>query len=74
MRLSDAKQGELLRVVGFEEGCDEFKCKLQSMGFQKGDVVRVLSKGFFGPIQVEVNKAKIALCRGQAKKIEVEPI
>ncbi|MRI59166.1 MAG: ferrous iron transport protein A [Epsilonproteobacteria bacterium] len=74
MKLSEAKQGTLVRVVDFEEGCDEFKCKLESMGFRRGDVIKVLSKSFFGPIQVEANGAKIALCRGQAKKIEVEPI
>jgi len=74
MKLSDAKQGELVRVIGFERDCDEFKCKLEAMGLRRGDIVKVATKSFFGPIQVEVNGAKIALCRGQAQKIKVEKI
>ncbi len=74
MKLSEAKSNELVKVVGFEKGCDEFACKLESMGFRKGDTVKVLNKSFFGPIQVEVNGVKLALCRGQAKKIEVKKI
>ena len=74
MKLSDAKNGDVVKVIGFEEGCSEFRCKLESMGFRKGDIVKILNKGFFGPVQIEVNGAKIALCRGQAKKIEVEKL
>ncbi len=74
MRLSEAKAGDVVKVVGFEENCDEFKCKLESMGLRRGDVIRVLTKGFFGPIQVEAGGAKLALCRGQAEKIYVEKI
>ena len=74
MKLSAAKSGDVLRVIGFESECDEFRCKLESMGFRRGDIIKVINKGFFGPIQVEVNGAKLALCRGQADKIEVEKI
>ncbi len=74
MKLSDTRQGDLVRVVGFAKECDEFKCKLEAMGLRRGDVVEVQNKSFFGPIQIEVNGAKIALCRGQAQKIEVEKI
>ncbi len=74
MRLIDAKNGDLVRVVGFEGGCDEFKCHLHAMGFMIGDVVKIVHRGFFGPIQVESKGAKVALCRGQAEKILVEKI
>ncbi len=71
MKLSDAKQGDLVRIEGFERDCDEFKCKLEAMGLRRGDVVKILNKSFFGPIQIEVNGTKLALCRGQAQKIYV---
>ncbi|BCD62123.1 ferrous iron transport protein A [Nitratiruptor sp. YY08-26] len=74
MKLSDTKSGDIVRVVSFENECNEMQCKLEAMGFRRGDIVKVLQKSFFGPIQVEANGTKIALCRGQAKKIEVEKI
>jgi Fe2+ transport system protein FeoA len=74
MRLSDAKAGDVVRIVGFEEGCDQFRCRLEALGLRKGDVVSVGQKAFLGPVTVEKDGAKIALCRGQAKKIEVEKI
>ncbi len=74
MKLSDAKSGDIVKIVGFESECDEFKCKLESMGFRRGDIVKVLNKSFFGPIQIEDNGVKLALCRGQAQKIEVEKL
>ncbi len=74
MKLSEAKSGDIVRVVSFENECDEMQCKLEAMGFRRGDIVKIVNKSFFGPIQVEANGAKIALCRGQAKKIEVEKV
>jgi Fe2+ transport system protein FeoA len=74
MKLSDTKSGDTVRVIGFDEGCEEFKCKLEALGLRRGDVINVIQKGFFGPVTVESNGAKIALCGGQAKKIVVEKI
>ncbi|SMC09546.1 FeoA family protein [Nitratiruptor tergarcus] len=74
MKLSDTKSGDIVKVVSFENECNEMQCKLEAMGFRRGDIVKVLQKSFFGPIQVEANGTKIALCRGQAKKIEVEKV
>ena len=74
MKLSDTKSGDVVRVRGFKEGCDEFKCRLEVLGLRKGDVINVIQNGFFGPVTVEAHGAKIALCRGQAKKIDVERI
>ncbi len=74
MKLSDAKSGDWLKVLAIEHDCDEYACKLEAMGLRKGDMIKVLNKSFFGPVQIEVNGAKIALCRAQAKKIDVEKI
>jgi len=74
MKLIDAKSGEIVKIVGFNGECDEFKCKLSAMGFMIGDEIKVLHKGFFGPIQIEANGIKIGLCRGQAKKILVKKL
>ncbi|NPA04301.1 MAG: ferrous iron transport protein A [Epsilonproteobacteria bacterium] len=71
MKLSEAKTGSWVRIVDFE---GEFKNRLVDIGLGRGSVVKVVGKTFFGPLQVEVDGRKIALCRGQAKKIEVEPI
>ncbi len=74
MKLSDTKSGDVVRIVDFDEGCDEFKCRLEVMGLRRGDVVQVVHNSYFSPVTVEAHGAKIALCRGQAKKIEVEKI
>ncbi|WP_200763892.1 FeoA family protein [Nitrosophilus alvini] len=74
MKLSDAKVGEVVKVIGFSGGCDEFKCRLEAMGFRVGDIVKIINKGFFGPLQIESSGSKIALCRGQAEKILVEKV
>ncbi len=74
MRLIEAKNGDIVKIIGFEGECDEFKCRLSAMGFMIGDIIKVVQKGFFGPIQIEVNGRKIALCRGQARKILVKKV
>ncbi|BCD67986.1 FeoA family protein [Nitratiruptor sp. YY09-18] len=74
MKLSEAQPGKEYKIIAIEGECDEYKCKLEAMGLRRGDIVKVLQKGFFGPIQVEVNGARIGLCRGQTKKIEVKEV
>ncbi len=74
MRLSDARPGELVKIKGFEGGCDDFKCRLDSMGVRIGDIVEVKSKAFLGPIEIKNDDVDLALCRGQAEKIIVKPI
>ncbi len=74
MKLIEAKNGDIVKVIGYDGECDEFKCHLNAMGFIIGDIIKVLNKGFFGPIQIEANGTKIAMCRGQAEKILVEKI
>ena len=74
MRLSEAKPGELVKIKGFEGGCDAFKCRLDAMGVRIGDIVEVKSKAFLGPIEIRNDDVDLALCRGQAEKILVKPI
>ena len=74
MRLIDAKSKDLVRVKTFAKECGSFVCRINSMGIKKGDIIKVLNSSFFGPILVEANGSKIAICRGEAKKIEIEKI
>lgn len=74
MRLSEAKPGDLVKIKGFEGGCDDFKCRLDAMGVRVGDIVEVKSKAFLGPIEIRNDATDLALCRGQAEKIIVKPI
>ncbi|WP_300366926.1 FeoA family protein [Hydrogenimonas sp.] len=74
MRLSEAKPGELVKIKGFEGGCDRFKSRLDALGIRIGDIVEVKSKAFLGPIEIKNDEVDVALCRGQAEKIIVKPI
>jgi len=74
MRLSDAKPGDLVKIKGFEGGCDDFKCRLDSLGLRMGDIVEIKSKAFLGPIEIKNEGIDLALCRGQAEKIIIKPI
>ncbi|WP_353662805.1 FeoA family protein [Hydrogenimonas sp. SS33] len=74
MRLSEAHKGDLVKIKGFEGGCDNFKCRLDALGIRIGDIVEVKNKAFLGPIEIKNDDLDIALCRGQAEKIIVKPI
>ncbi|WP_456322117.1 FeoA family protein [Hydrogenimonas sp.] len=74
MRLSEAKPGDLVKIKGFEGGCDRFKCRLDALGIRVGDIVEVKNKAFMGPIEIKNDDIDLALCRGQAEKIIIKPI
>ncbi len=74
MRLSDARPGDIVRIKDFERDCDQFKCRLDSLGIRVGDIVEIKNKAFLGPIEIRNEEVDIALCRGQAEKIIVKPI
>ena len=74
MRLSEAKPGDLVKIKGFEGGCDVFKCRLDALGIRIGDIVEIKSKAFLGPVEIKNDDVDIALCRGQAEKIIIKPI
>ena len=73
MDLSQAKSGELVRVKEILGG-QRAVTRLREMGLVEGALVKVIDKPIIGPIIVEVNGTKIALGRGMAKKVIVEPV
>lgn len=72
MTLIEGKKNQIVKIIGFDPSCTKAKERLQSMGLCKGAIIRVLAKGYFGPVEVEVDNASIAVGRGIAKKIEVK--
>jgi len=66
------KPGERAKIVHIEGGPGIVR-KLALMGFTPGTVVEVLSV-FRGPILVRVRGGVIALGRGVARRIIVEPV
>jgi len=69
-KLSEARNGESVIVVGIEGG-ERLKIKLSRLGIIPGTEVRV-KKNSIGPIIVEVRGVNIAIGRGMAQKIIVE--
>jgi len=76
MTLEQATKGSRVRVVKRTSG-NRFADKLDGMGIHVGDeLVVVGSAPFSGPILVEVSSSgvQVALGRGMAKKLLVEPV
>ena len=75
MTLADARFGEKLRVLGRGEG-GRLGESLSGIGIHIGDeVVVVRAAPFHGPLLVEVPSSgvRVALGRGMAEKVLVEP-
>lgn len=71
MALTEAKIGEVVRVVGFHGG--KTHDRLQQVGLYPGDRMRVLRLApLGGPILVDVGGREMALGRGVAARILVE--
>lgn len=72
--LTQIASGQSAKVVAIEGGqsCQE---KLQNLGFREGIVVKKI-RGMFshGPLIVKAGRAEIALGRGLAERVLVEPI
>ena len=65
--------GVIVRIKGFD-GSQVLAAKLRQYGLFAGDQVRVLRLApFAGPVLIEVNGREIALGRGIAARISVEP-
>jgi Fe2+ transport system protein FeoA len=71
-RLIDLKNGDVFKIVGFDESCGNFKHRLADLGIAKGQLGQILNKSFFGPVEIDLEGRKIALGRGMAKKIYVK--
>ncbi|MRI83269.1 MAG: ferrous iron transport protein A [Nitratiruptor sp.] len=74
MKLSEAKVGDLVRIRAFDGEDRLLEERLRALGIGRGAVVEVVQKSLLGPITVEIDGSKVALCRGQAKRIDVEKL
>ncbi len=74
MTLAQLGSGATARVVGVDGGWG-LRRNLEQMGIHPGDVISVAGTGAFrGPILIEVNGSRVALGRGVAHRIRVEPL
>ncbi|ADG13642.1 FeoA family protein [Methanocaldococcus infernus] len=64
--LSDVKKGKF-KILNIGGGFG-IKERLKELGIVEGSVVKIL-KNDFGPVVLEVRGGKVAIGRGQAKKI-----
>jgi len=71
MLLSDAKQGTTITIRKVVAG-SALLTRLAELGIYEGGKVHVV-KNDHGPIVLEVLGGRMAIGRGQAKKIEVSP-
>ncbi len=73
MTLDQAREGQIV-VVRELLGGFGFRRRLLSLGIHPGEKLRIIKSGFFGgPILVEVRGAEVAIGRGAASRVVVEP-
>lgn len=71
--LEQAALGLPVRVSGIDGG-HEVRSRLATMGLLPGVILSVLQRGpLGGPVLIEVDGTRIALGRGVARKVLVEP-
>jgi ferrous iron transport protein A len=74
MTLDQLSFGQTAKIVAIGGGRG-LQRHLQQMGLNAGDVVIVSSRGAFrGPLLVSFHGSQIAIGRGIARKIEIEPV
>ncbi len=73
MDLSQARSGMVVRVKELLGG-QRAITRLREIGLVEGSLVKVIDNPIIGPIIIEVNGTKIALGRGMARKVIVEPV
>ena len=63
------------RVTGFSAGDQNLVNKLREIGFAEGDEVELLAAGWLGgaPLSFRLNRTVIALRKGEAALVRVEP-
>ena len=73
---SNLEQAQLrlpVRISGIDGG-HEVRARLATMGLLPGAVLSVLNRGpLGGPLLIEIDGTRIALGRGVARKVLVEP-
>lgn len=70
--LTELAAGREARVTRLEGG-RPFRQGLEEMGLRAGVVLRLL-QGARGPVLVQVGETRLALGRGMAEKIRIEPL
>uniref|UniRef100_A0A7J3ZKA7 Ferrous iron transport protein A n=1 Tax=Fervidicoccus fontis TaxID=683846 RepID=A0A7J3ZKA7_9CREN len=70
--LASLPQGARARIVSINAGCGLVQ-RLMQMGLFPGTIVEVLENSR-GPILIQVEGSRIAIGRGMASKILVEPL
>ncbi len=73
MDLSQVKSGMVVRVKELLGG-QRAVTRLREIGLVEGSLVKVIDNPIIGPIIIEVNGTRIALGRGMARKVIVEPV
>jgi ferrous iron transport protein A len=68
-------KGAIGRVAGFEAHDAGLVAKLREIGFAEGDEVELLGRGWLGgqPLSIRLNRTVIALRKGEAALVMVEP-
>ncbi|MFP4521253.1 MAG: ferrous iron transport protein A [Fibrobacterota bacterium] len=72
MRLSEAKQGDTLKIISIE-GTGPIKKRLLEMGFSKGEKIDIVKYApLKDPLEIKIRKFHISLRVSEADRIEVE--
>jgi len=71
--LSTVRSGESVQIEKMEGG-HHFLSRLASLGFTPGARLKVLQNYGHGPIIVSLRDTRVALGRGEAKKILTRPL
>ncbi len=71
--LADLRAGEKAKIVSFYGG-HGFVRRLQEMGLVPGQIVEVVRNAPIGPVEVAVMGTELAIGRGIASKILVQPL
>jgi ferrous iron transport protein A len=71
LRLSDLRKGQVARIERMQGG-HQFLSRLASLGFTPGVHLTVVQNFGHGPIIVTLRDTRVALGRGEARKIVVE--
>jgi len=74
MTLDHLQRDRKARIVAIQGGRG-LRHNLEQMGIHPGDLISVAGSGVFrGPILVEIHGSRVALGRGVAQRILVEPL
>ncbi len=68
------KAGDLVRIVGIRCRGMMFRHRLCDLGLYDGTELMVLKNDLFGPMVLKIFNSKIALGRGQARRIYAEKV